>query len=74
MLSRALITGDGALLYLNYRGSTDASGGTYTAPSYVVGLFDTGDPRYTWLNTVLAIGEGRHDVPEIVSYHFYELR
>jgi hypothetical protein len=65
---------DGALVQLNYRGSTDASRGTYTTPSYVAGLFDTGDPRYGWLNRVLAIGEGRHDVPEIVSYHFYELR
>jgi hypothetical protein len=65
---------DGALVQLNYRGSTDASGGTYTTPSYVAGLFDTGDPRYGWLNSLLAVGEGRHDVPEIVSYHFYELR
>jgi hypothetical protein len=69
-----LETDDGALLQFNYRGSTDASRGSYSAPSYVVGLFDTGDPRYGWLNTVLAVGEGRHQVPEVVSYHFYELR
>jgi hypothetical protein len=69
-----LRTHDDALIYFNYRGSTDASGGTYTTPSYVAGFLDTGDPRYTWLNSVLAIGEGRHEVPEVVMYHFYELR
>jgi hypothetical protein len=73
-VTQTLETDDGALIHLNYRGSTDASGGTYSTPSYVAGVFDTGHPRYEWLNAVLAIGEGRHDVPEVVSYHFYELR
>jgi hypothetical protein len=70
-------TDDGALFHLNYQGSGDISrAGLYSAPTYVVGLFETGDERYEWLNSVLGVGEGRHEDgrAEVVTYHFYELR
>jgi hypothetical protein len=69
-----LETDDGALVHLSYRGSADVSAGPYSAPSYVIGLFETGDQHYAWLNAALAVGEGRHEVAEVVSYHFYEFR
>jgi Protein of unknown function (DUF3237) len=67
-------TDDGALVHFNYRGSGDVSGGGYSAPTYAVGLFETGDARYSWLNTVLSVGEGRHEIPEVVEYHYYAVR
>jgi hypothetical protein len=71
-----LETDDGALVHLTYQGSGDISGGgLYSAPTYVIGLFEAGDERYTWLNSVLAVGEGRHQTgrAEVVTYHFYEV-
>jgi hypothetical protein len=64
-------THDGAYLYAQYVGllelneavqrATEAQGGTdfddqafYTNPR-----FETGDPRYSWLNTTFFVGEGR---------------
>jgi hypothetical protein len=70
-------TDDGALVHFNYQGSGDISrAGLYSAPTYVVGLLETGDERYQWLNSVLGVGEGRHQDgrAEVVTYHFYELR
>jgi hypothetical protein len=72
-----LETDDGALVHFNYQGSGDISGGgVYSAPTYVLGIFETGDPRYWWLNSALAVGEGRHENgrAEVVTYHFYEVR
>lgn len=34
--------------------------------------FETGDPRYAWLNTTLAVGEGR-ETPDGVVYALYAL-
>jgi hypothetical protein len=64
-------THDGAYLYLQYVGllelneavqrAIETAGGTdfddqafYTNPR-----FETGDPRYAWLNTTFFVGEGR---------------
>jgi hypothetical protein len=34
--------------------------------------FETGDPRYAWLNRVVAVAEGRV-LPNAVEYRVYEL-
>ena len=34
--------------------------------------FETGDPRYAWLNSVVAVGEGRVR-PSAVEYRVYEV-
>ncbi|MGH7821175.1 MAG: DUF3237 domain-containing protein [Candidatus Binatia bacterium] len=80
-----LVTDDGASLYLSYLGvleMTDkvqaalqtASGTEYgdhyfrTAPR-----FETGDPRYAWLNRTLFVGEG-HILPgRTVEYRVYRV-
>ncbi len=75
-------TDDGALVYVQYHGVLEMNakvmealggggatefGDTYfmTAPR-----FETGDPRYAWLNNVLAVGEGRL-MPNAVSYRIH---
>ena len=77
-------TDDGAHVYVQYYGNlvlNDAAnaalasgkgtdyGDTYfmTAPR-----FETGDPRYAWLNAVVAVGEGRI-VPGGVEYRVYHV-
>ena len=79
-----LVTDDGAYIYMQYHGvsvPTEASqakrargeateyGETYfmTAPR-----FETGDPRYAWLNAVVAVGEGRTG-PNWVEYRVYQV-
>jgi len=47
-------TSDGALVLAQYRGRTDLTTGTL----YVAPLFETGDPRYSWLNAIQAVGKG----------------
>ena len=34
--------------------------------------FETGDPRYQWLNRIVAVAEGRV-LPNAVEYHVYQL-
>lgn len=55
---RALLhTEDGAAIYMAYTGigvQKDGEMRLRTAP-----LFETGDPRYTWLNNLQAIGSGK---------------
>lgn len=54
-------TDDGALVYVSYSGRVDLSGGTGAAPIYATPLFETGDPRYKWLNTIQAVAKGLAD-------------
>jgi hypothetical protein len=79
-----LETHDGARIYIQYHGvlemneavlsavakgeSTDY-GDTYfmTQPR-----FETGDPRYAWLNRVVAVAEGRL-LPNAVEYRVYQV-
>jgi hypothetical protein len=80
----AFETDDGALIYLRYRGVLELNekirnaleggesteyGDTYfmTQP-----VFETGDPRYAWLNSVVAVAEGRL-LPGEVEYRVYRL-
>ena len=52
-----LRTDDGALIYCEYRGrvrfGADGLHRVYTSPRY-----ETGDPRYAWLNDLQCIGKG----------------
>ena len=40
---------------------------------YVSPLFETGDPRYAWLNTIQAVGKGEF-VGSNLHYEWYEVR
>jgi hypothetical protein len=69
---RALIrTSDGAMIHTSYKGimSPDADGAPriITAP-----LFETGDERYSWLNSIQAIAIGA-PVEGGVTYDVYRL-
>jgi hypothetical protein len=78
----AFATGDGAFVYAQYYGVLEmpprvqaliASGGrTEYGEIYFVTQprFETGDPRYAWLNAVMAVGEGRL-LPSAVEYRVY---
>ncbi len=79
-----LETDDGALVYIHYHGVLEMNekvmavsaqgeetdyGDTYfmTQPR-----FETGDPRYQWLNSIVAVAEGRV-LPNAVEYRVYQL-
>lgn len=68
-----LETNDGALVFAQYNGRTDTSAGPGAAPIYVTPRFETGDERYSWLNTIQAVGKGTLD-GNLLSYEWYELR
>ncbi|MFK8042764.1 DUF3237 domain-containing protein [Congregibacter sp.] len=53
-----LRTHDGALIYLQYKGRSDATNGLGSSPIVVAPTFETSDERYLWLNAVQAIGKG----------------
>jgi len=54
-----LRTDDGALIYMTYGGRLDLSNPAAGIFAYVAPTFETGDPRYAWLNAVQAVGKGR---------------
>jgi hypothetical protein len=80
----ALETDDGARLFVQYYGvavlneaAVEAlSGGAETqyGDTYFMTQprFETGDPRYAWLNAVVAVGEGRV-LPSAVEYRIYQV-
>lgn len=69
---RAMLeTRDGALLYVQYRGRTDISGGIGSAPVYTTVNFETSHPAYQWLNTTHVVGKG--DMANL-RYQWFELR
>jgi len=66
-----LETDDGAAVFVQYTGRIDMAARTvYAAP-----LFETGDERYTWLNSIQAVAKGQlsEDFSQLV-YELYELR
>lgn len=79
-----LETDDGARIYVQYHGLVTlnqkirdalAGGGTtdFGDGNFIVQLrFETGDPRYHWLNRIAAVGEGRVE-PGIVEYRVFQL-
>ncbi len=66
-------TDDGALIYVSYYGRSDGSDGPGAHPLYSAPVFETGDPRYLWLNTIIAIGKGIV-TDNIIDYEIYEVR
>jgi hypothetical protein len=83
-----LRTHDQALIYMRYDGYWHAASGIlprvlahgghahYRPEEHyfrVFARFETADPRYSWLNGILALGVGTR-TPEGVSYQFYEVR
>lgn len=68
-------TDDGALIFVHYNGRTDLSAGPGNAPIFSAPLFDTGDPRYAWLNKVQAVAKGFAPADmSRVEYEIFELR
>jgi hypothetical protein len=81
-----LRTDDGALIYVRNRGIRSGPpdvlarllDGKATPPDpsqyYVrtTPLFETSDPRYEWLNRIIAVGSGAR-LPEAVLLDFYEV-
>jgi hypothetical protein len=66
-------TDDGAVVFVQYNGRMDLSEGLGARPVYVAPRFETGDPRYAWLNTVQAVGKGQLDGTKL-HYEWYEVR
>ena len=63
---------DGAVILVTYNGighATAAGATLRTAP-----LFETGDPRYTWLTGLQAIGLGERVGTSAVKYDIYALK
>jgi len=67
-------TTDGALVYVQYRGRTDAARRVGTGPAYTTPMFETGDERYQWLNRIQAVGKSRLSDLNVAHYDWYELR
>jgi hypothetical protein len=63
-----LVTDDGAAIYCTYRGVLANVDGVMRAKG--APLFETGDERYAWLNSVQAIGLGSADAGG-VDYEVY---
>ncbi len=69
-------TDDGALIYLTYGGriSFDDPAGMF---AMVAPRFETGDPRYAWLNRIQAVGMGKLLIDADgarIEYEVYEVR
>ena len=68
-------THDGAIGFAQYHGRVDMrefppkAGQIYVAPR-----FEIGDPRYEWLNFILAVGKGEVDEQLVIRYDWYEVR
>lgn len=77
-------TDDGAHIYLQYEGILSlnekiqramAEGGeTQYGDTYFFTQprFETGDERYSWLNSIVTVGEGR-TLPRAVEYRLYQI-
>src|SRR5262245_52961819 len=70
-----LHTHDDAVIFVQYHGRSDVREGPGSRPVYVAPRFETGDPRYAWLNFVQAIGKGTFNPEEpSIRYDWYEVR
>jgi len=79
-----LETDDGALIYVQYYGvlvmnekvvqAIESGNETQFGDTYFVTQprFETSDERYAWLNSVMAVAEGR-TIPNAVEYRVYEV-
>jgi Protein of unknown function (DUF3237) len=80
-----LLTGDGAAIYLSYFGTIEFNAKAQQALEKQTGTefadhywrtnprFETGDPRYAWLNQALFVGEGRMLPSLVVEYRVYRV-
>jgi hypothetical protein len=68
-----LETDDGALVFVQYRGRGDVSGGFRGLRVVTAPLFETADPRYRWLNALQAVGVGGF-ADGVLRYDWYEVR
>ncbi len=78
-----LETDDGAFIYVHYVGLIEFSASLAAAIAegrepdfgdaafFTQPRFETGDPRYAWLNTVFAVAEGRV-LPNAVEYRVFQ--
>lgn len=73
---RGLIeTDDGALVFSWYHGRVDLSKPPGTAAVYAAPLYESGDERYSWLNTVQAVAKGTlTEDARRLEYEIYEVR
>jgi Protein of unknown function (DUF3237) len=70
----AIRTDDDAVIMVTYGGRMRYVEGTGLV-CYVAPLFETGDPRYGWLNEIQAVGKGLlSDDLTTLSYEDYEVR
>ena len=69
----AFKTEDGATIFVQYHGRSDASQG-FGAPVYVAPRFETCDERYLWLNRIQAVGKGILNEDLSLDYEWYEAR
>lgn len=70
----AIRTDDGALIMVTYGGRMRYVEGSGLV-CYVAPLFETGDPRYAWLNEIQAVGKGLlSDDLVTLTYEDYEVR
>jgi hypothetical protein len=81
----AFTTDDGETVLLRYRGLVQMaeafkraaeSGGTTRFEDHYMRMamsFDTGAPKYTWLNQSLFVAEGRLSGPKEVEYRIYRV-
>lgn len=70
-----LETHDGALVYSWYHGRLDLSKPPGTVPIYSAPLYESGDERYTWLNTIQAVAKGTlSGDARTLTYEIYEIR
>lgn len=68
-----LETQDGALIYVQMNGRTDATKFASGGPLYMAPRFETGDPRYAWLNRIQAISKGAFADGKVTN-HVFETR
>lgn len=80
-----LQTSDGALVLISYHGLIElterALQALTTGPSTEYGevsfitapRFETGDPRYAWLNSIICVAQGRLHPGPAVEYDVYEV-
>ncbi|MDT0509856.1 DUF3237 domain-containing protein [Novosphingobium sp. MMS21-SN21R] len=72
-----LRTHDDALIYVSYGGRLDLSNPAAGLYAYIAPVFETGDPRYAWLNAVQAAGKGKLTLSAdgaTLVYDLYEVR
>ncbi len=67
-------TDDDALILVQYMGRCDFSDPGAPGPVYATPRFETGDPRYRWLNKVQAVMKGKVELPTQITYQIYQVR